>query len=331
MIFYLFFILILNFLFFKYNYKIAKSLNLFDNPDNFRKIHNIPVPLTGGIIILLNILALLIFLYLNKSYVDNFEIFLNKKDLFIFLASILLFFFIGLFDDKYEISANKKFLIMLLSLIPIIILSGDLIIKEIRVSFLEIEYSLPYYVSIFWTVLCFLLFINALNMFDGINYQVCFFSIYICVFFIINNYFLIFFIFVLISLINFFILNHRNKAFLGDNGSYLLAFIFSYLFVKLYNQEQTLESDHIFLIMIIPGIDLIRLFIVRISRGNNPFTPDKDHFHHILLKKYNLINVNIIIQSLIIIPSLGGFYFGYTFIFLCVQLLIYFFLIFFLK
>ena len=331
MIFYLFFILILNFLFFKYNYKIAKSLNLFDNPDNFRKIHNIPVPLTGGIIILLNILALLIFLYLNKSYVDNFEIFLNIKDLFIFLASILLFFFIGLFDDKYEISANKKFLIMLLSLIPIIILSGDLIIKEIRVSFLEIEYSLPYYVSIFWTVLCFLLFINALNMFDGINYQVCFFSIYICVFFIINNYFLIFFIFVLISLINFFILNHRNKAFLGDNGSYLLAFIFSYLFVKLYNQEQTLESDHIFLIMIIPGIDLIRLFIVRISRGNNPFTPDKDHFHHILLKKYNLINVNIIIQSLIIIPSLGGFYFGYTFIFLCVQLLIYFFLIFFLK
>lgn len=331
MIFYLFFILILNFLFFKHNYKIAKSLNLFDNPDNFRKIHNVPVPLTGGIIILLNILALLIFLYFSKSYVDNFEIFLNKKDLFIFLASILLFFFIGLFDDKYEISANKKFLIMLLSLIPIIILSGDLIIKEIRVSFLEIEYSLPYYVSIFWTVLCFLLFINALNMFDGINYQVCFFSIYICVFFIINNYFLIFFIFVLISLINFFILNHRNKAFLGDNGSYLLAFIFSYLFVKIYNQEQTLDSDHIFLIMIIPGIDLIRLFIVRISKGNNPFTPDKDHFHHILLKKYNLINVNIIIQSLIIIPSLGGFYFGYTFIFLCVQLLIYFFLIFFLK
>ena len=74
------------------------------------------------------------------------------------------------------------------------------------------------------TVLCFLLFINALNMFDGINYQVGFFSIYICIFFIINNYFTIFFIIILISLLSFLILNSQNRAFLGDNGSYLLAF-----------------------------------------------------------------------------------------------------------
>ena len=76
-----------------------------------------------------------------------------------------------------------------------------------------------------------------MNMFDGINYQAGLFSIYICIFFLINNYFIILFILIIISLLNFLLLNHKNKSFLGDNGSYLLAFLFSYFFVKIYKQE----------------------------------------------------------------------------------------------
>ena len=309
------------------NDKIARLLNLYDKPDNVRKIHKFNVPLTGGIIILSNVLIIIFFLFVNSSYLEKIEIFKDQQDLIIFLLSIILFFLIGFFDDKYEISANKKFLTMIIFLIPIVIFSEDLLISHIRLSFIEAEYILPSFVSIFWTILCFLLFINATNMLDGINYQTGLFSIYICIFFLINNYFTILFIIMTISLLSFLVLNHKNKAFLGDNGSYLLAFLFSYFFIKFYNQEIHVNSDHIFLIMIIPGIDLIRLFITRIFNGYHPFRPDRNHFHHILLKKYNLVTTNLIVQSLIIIPSLGGYYFGNTFLFLSFQLLVYFLLI----
>ena len=319
--------IVINTLIFLYHEKIASLLRLYDKPDSIRKIHKLNVPLTGGLIVLLNITIVIVFLLAENSYLNKINIFEDKKDLIIFTLSFILFFLIGFFDDKYEISANKKFLIMTIFLIPIVIFSDDLMIEQIRLTFMETKYSLPFPISIFWTILCFLLFINAMNMFDGINYQVGLFSIFICIFFLINNYFIILFILTIIGLLNFLFLNHKNKAFLGDNGSYLLAFIFSYFFVKIYNQEAHIYSDYIVLIMIIPGIDLIRLFITRILKGYHPFKPDRNHLHHILLRKYNLITVNLIIQFLIILPSICGYFLGYTYVFLSFQILIYFLLI----
>ena len=44
------------------NNKIANLLNIYDDPDNFRKIHKSKVPLTGGIILVLNIIILFLLL-----------------------------------------------------------------------------------------------------------------------------------------------------------------------------------------------------------------------------------------------------------------------------
>ena len=54
--------------------------------------------------------------------------------------------------------------------------------------------------------------------------------------------------------------------------------------------------------MMIPGIDMMRLFFLRIIGGKNPFKGDRSHIHHILLSKYNHLKTVILIQSLIIIP-----------------------------
>ena len=204
-------------------------------------------------------------------------------------------------------------------------------INKIYFSFTDYSLTLPNFISIFWTVLCFLLFINAVNMFDGINYQVGLYSISLSLFFLINNYFEVFFTFILIGLITFLFLNHKYKSFLGDSGSYLLAFIFGYFFIKMYNQSTTLKVDQIVLFMIIPGIDLIRLFITRIIKGQNPFTPDRNHLHHIISAKFSLIKTNLIIQTLIITPSILGFYFGFTYIFLLIQITVYFYFVLFFK
>ena len=321
------FIITLNILIYIFNENIAQVFNLYDNPDKFRKLHKAKVPLTGGIIILLNSTIAIIFSLVNQLHYEKLIIFKNNLDLIILNFSVLIFFLVGFFDDKYNISANKRFLFTTLILFPIIYFSDDLIINQISFSFVNYSFTIPYIYSIFWTVLCFLLFINSMNMFDGINYQVGLYSIYLSLFFLINNYFTLFFLFILFGLITFIILNHRYKSFLGDSGSYVLAFIFGYFFIKIYNQTENIKVDHIFLFMIIPGIDLIRLFLVRISKNQNPFKPDRNHLHHIISKKFDLINTNLIIQSLIIIPSLSGYYFGYTYVFLFLQMIFYFYFI----
>ena len=90
-------IIIFNVLIFVFNRKIAEVLNLFDKPDKLRKLHKHKVPLTGGIIILLNACLSLIFILGNKSYYEESIILKNNYDLIILFISIIIFFFCGVF------------------------------------------------------------------------------------------------------------------------------------------------------------------------------------------------------------------------------------------
>ena len=89
--------------------------------------------------------------------------------------------------------------------------------------------------SLFFSLFCFLVFLNAFNMFDGINLQASLYSIIIfsfILFYFTNSYLLKI---LLIYLIFYSYLNFKNKSFLGDRRSLLIAFLISYMFIKLYN------------------------------------------------------------------------------------------------
>ena len=58
-------------------------------------------------------------------------------------------------------------------------------------------------------------------------------------------------------------LNFLNKSFLGDSGTLLISFILSFIFIKLFNNQIILNSDEILIYMLIPGIDMIRLFFLK--------------------------------------------------------------------
>ena len=47
---------------------------------------------------------------------------------------------------------------------------------------------------------------------------------------------------------------------------------------------------------------MFRLFCVRIIKGKNPFKPDNNHIHHLLMTKMNYVKTFAFIQSLILIP-----------------------------
>lgn len=164
-------------------------------------------------------------------------------------------------------------------------------------------------------------------MFDGINLQSSFYSISIFFIFIINNIFLDISIIMIISLIFFSYLNFKNKCFLGNNGSLLIAFIISYLFIKAHNAEKFFFADQIFLIMQIPGLDLIRLAIQRIYQKKSPFYPDRDHIHHILLKKFGYKKTLLILSSMFVIPNYLSIIYGHFLFYIILTFFIYCFII----
>ena len=106
-------IIAINILVYIFNRKIALKLNLYDYPDKLRKLHKSKVPLTGGIIILVNILFTLLFIIINNLINNDLIFFKTNLDLFIFTISTIVFFLVGYCDDKYNISATKRFLFIL--------------------------------------------------------------------------------------------------------------------------------------------------------------------------------------------------------------------------
>ena len=60
--------------------------------------------------------------------------------------------------------------------------------------------------------------------------------------------------------------------------------------------------EEILILTLIPGLELLRLSVYRISKGRNIFSGDLEHIHHLLLKKFNQIQTNLIVLLLIITP-----------------------------
>ena len=50
-------------------------------------------------------------------------------------------------------------------------------------------------------------------------------------------------------------LNYFNKLFLGDNGSYFLGFIYSFILINIYLQNQYLSTFFIILMLLYPAFE----------------------------------------------------------------------------
>jgi len=326
--------LILSYLFVIYSNQISKFANIFDYPDKKRKLHKVISSPIGGILIflifILFILFIIVDLFFSKDFSFSKNILLTGREFFVFTFGSFVIFFIGILDDKYNLEPNKKLFFLSLLFASFLLLDKNLIISEIFFKDFSKNIELKEF-SIFFTIMCFLLFLNALNMFDGINYQVATYSIIVFSIFIFKGVFITLSLLVIIGLIFFLYLNYKKNIFLGNSGTFLLAFLISYIFIRTHNStKNNLEVEEIFSIMFLPGAELIRLFFFRIIKGNNPFKPDRNHIHHLLLRCTNSFNAFLINIFFIIL----GIFFYYVFInkllYFTILFLIYFFVIYYL-
>jgi UDP-GlcNAc:undecaprenyl-phosphate/decaprenyl-phosphate GlcNAc-1-phosphate transferase len=306
--------------------KISKKFNIYDFPDCIRKSHITPTPLLGGIIFLFSIIVLLLLYFFSTENIFFELLSINKKEFLNLFILLLFVFLIGIFDDKIGISANKKLFLLSFVIFIYLKVEPNLVIYNLNFSSFKYSINLGVY-SVLFTTFCFLLFINAFNMFDGIDLQCGLYSLFIIIILFILNQYLFIYLYLIIQIIFFLILNFKKKIFMGDSGTLFLSTLFSFFIIKTYKNENYFFADDIFLLMLIPGIDLLRLAIFRILKKKHPFKADREHIHHYLLSKFSLINTIIIIQLLIIIPTLVGIYFRISSMMIVLSLIIYFFLI----
>jgi len=316
------FFLLLNLLIIFFHEDISKIYNTYDIPDKVRKIHKKPIPLTGGLIVFINLFLSFFF----QNFFTEERFFFNSEINIIFLISVLIFL-LGSLDDKFYLRPGLKLFIKTLIILLFIILFPNIIISNIKFSFFEFGFNINYYYSLPLTILCFLLFINAFNMFDGIDLQSGSYSLIIILYFFFKGLITDYLFVIFLSIVVFLYFNKKNKSFMGDAGTYLLSFTFGYYFIKFYNSHLITSVDEVFILMLLPGVDMLRLFITRILAKKHPFSADRNHLHHLLLTKYGYLKTIFILNLFLLMCLSSIFYFKnyfYTILFfLFIYLLLY--------
>ena len=294
------FFLLLNLFFFINIDNLTKKFSIYDESKSRLKNSKKKISLIGGTIIFANIFCYFLFIK-----IFNFDVFIQQLstiETFTFFFILSFFYIVGLYDDKYKISPFVRIFVLGFVILIAILLNPKIKIVLLRFSFTDYNFFLKNF-SILFTIICFLLFTNALNMFDGINLQSITYCLIILSFLMFNSNFISILLTIIISLIFLFFLNYKNKIFIGDSGVYLLSATISYILIYEYNSNNSnFFCDDIFILMMIPGLDFIRIFFERLIRGKHPFLGDKNHIHHLLLKKIGYIKTYITIFFLYLFP-----------------------------
>lgn len=266
--------------------QVAETKNLYDIPDE-RKLHTKKIASLGGVGIFAGfIIASLLSIqgHLNPEFQY-------------FFASAIVIFFLGLKDDIVVLSASKKFIGQLLAA-SILIHLGDIRLDSMYGVF-GIE-QLPAGFGLALSYLTIIVIINSFNLIDGVDglaaslgvLSTVVFGIY---FFAIDYQAYALFAFAMAgSLVAFLIFNHHPaKIFMGDSGSLMIGMVNAILVIKFINVAHDpfvaipVQSSVAlgFAILIVPLLDTLRVFSVRILNAKSPFTPDRNHVHHLLLDR----------------------------------------------
>tara|TARA_Y100000389_G_scaffold86118_1_gene82843 strand:+ start:880 stop:1869 length:990 start_codon:yes stop_codon:yes gene_type:complete len=257
---------------------ITKHLSLLDIPSE-RKIHRKPTPILGGLICFVLLLNFYLITYFYEGHFLNFE--------YLVISSVL--FFIGIYDDSRDLNAILKLILVGLCFYFFLINFANFNLIYLNIMSLNILINTGKFSTIF-TILCLLLLINASNMIDGINGLFIgvntMLFIYLFYTYDFDGNFIFSIIFIL--LLSFYF-NFKGVYFMGDSGVYLISSIYGLSLIEAYHSaSSSLKSiEEVFILLIIPGLDMFRLFLERILNKKNPFKPDRNHFHHLLKKKFN--------------------------------------------
>ncbi|GAA4093668.1 hypothetical protein GCM10022392_15260 [Mucilaginibacter panaciglaebae] len=203
----------------------------------------------------------------------------------------------GLKDDLSGVNSSTKFMVQFV-VASILVIPGNIRLTSMY-GVLGI-YELPVVMGSALSVVAIIMIINAFNLIDGIDGLAGISGIlsnlaFAGLFFYIHQYEVAIVSLILVgSILGFLRYNLTPaKIFMGDTGSLFIGLISAVMAIRFIELTKfnTLGVPQIsagpalaVAILIVPVFDTIRIFFVRILNGISPFTADRNHIHHRILR-----------------------------------------------
>ncbi|EJU3354000.1 UDP-N-acetylglucosamine--undecaprenyl-phosphate N-acetylglucosaminephosphotransferase [Salmonella enterica] len=261
--------------------KVAIKIGLVDKP-NFRKRHQGVIPLVGGI----SVFAGICFMFgLSDYYIPHLS-------LYLICAGVLVF--VGAMDDRFDISVKIRAVVQAVIAVVMMVIA-KLHLGSLGYIFGPWELVLGpfgYFLTLFavWAA------INAFNMVDGIDgllgglSSVSFAAMGLILWFD-GQTSLAMWCFAMIAailpyiMLNLGILGRRYKVFMGDAGSTLIGFTVIWLLLETtQGKTHSISSVTALWIIAIPLMDMVAIMYRRLRKGMSPFSPDRQHIHHLVMR-----------------------------------------------
>ena len=267
---------------------------LLDLP-NERKIHQQPVPSSGGLLFCLSLIFCI-------------PIFLSDLEGVFLIFGSLAMLLLGFVDDRRDLKATKKFVIQIALAIMAVFCAGPMIVipDVIGIDLAILNASI--------TVLFIVGYVNAFNLMDGSDglagvYSKMTLAIMAIVFLAIGRFDMFIYSIGLVATLLAFLDSNFTPAriFMGDTGSLFLGFTISYLTLVGVNstgpEQANFSSSILFAALILPVLDTFRVMAMRMIAGRSPFSPDRTHLHH-LLQKIGLNTRQICLVTIVLVSIL---------------------------
>ncbi|WP_376695241.1 MraY family glycosyltransferase [Wenzhouxiangella sp. EGI_FJ10305] len=261
----------------------AHKINLVDRAGG-RKRHETVVPLIGGLAMFA---AICIALMLVDAPLRPFAS---------LVAGMGILLMIGVVDDLIDMTAGAKLFAQVV--VAVLMVSwGEVQVHSLGNLFGVVPVELGEW-DIPFTVLATLLLINGINMADGTDglaggMTAVALAMLLAVavlggahrsYLAVNGVFLA-------AVVGFLCFNIRvpgrrfATVFMGDSGSMMLGFGLAWLAVYLSQVEGLgVYPISIAWILVLPILDVVILYFRRLMKGRSPFSADREHLHHLLLR-----------------------------------------------
>lgn len=287
---------IITYLSIPYIIRLVEQKKLMDSP-NSRSSHKKVTPTLGGIAFYYCLIFCLFFLKDKDFYNEAIYI----------IPGLTILFIIGLKDDLMALAPLTKLLAQIIA-VSFILVNDSFIIHSLN-GFLGIN-EIPYILYLLIGGFLMITIINAYNLIDGIDGLAALVGIvismlYTTIFYLSNEYFYTLLCITLNASLMAFLgynLSSTRKIFMGDTGSLIVGFMIAMFTLKFLALKPTAYTELPFLlenapiiaigILIVPLFDTARVFTLRIVSNKGPFSPDRNHTHHILVDFLKLSHKN---------------------------------------
>lgn len=257
--------------------KIAKQIGALDYP-NERKIHKRVMPRLGGFAIY-GAFLLGYILYGNNS----------PQMLSVLIGSFIIII-MGMIDDMASIKARYKLLVQIIASV-IVVFYGKIYFTEI--SILGFNMNFPSPINYILSCCVIVSLINAINLMDGLDgmasgISTIYFLTTAIIALILNRFGgldITLAVIMLGATLGFLVFNFPPAStFMGDTGSNFLGFMIAVICLLGFKVTTITSMIIPFVILALPIFDTLVSILRRIIKGQGIAEPDREHFHHQLLK-----------------------------------------------